>query len=394
MSTRYDTLAGASRGYYALLGVLSLLVASGWAAAHTMDQQGHVVTGMTNQVVWGLPHVFAVFLVLAASGSLNAASIASVFGRESYKPLARLSGLLAIALLVGGLAVLVLDLGRPDRLIVAMTTYNFRSIFAWNIFLYTGFIAVVAIYLWMMFEPRMNGYVRTTGIVAFAWRLMLTSGTGAIFGFLVARQAYDAAIMAPMAIAMSLSFGTAVFVLVLAATSRWSGRPLAGDLLHRLKRLLGLFVLVVLYLVAVHHLTNLYMREHHELEHFLLVDGGVYTMLFWGVQIALGSLVPLALVYLPRFSAPCYALAAAVLVIVGGFAQLYVIIIGGQAFPLTLFPGADVSSAFFDGVVASYTPSLPEWLLGTGGMGLALLVTLIGLRILPFLPERFGEANA
>jgi formate-dependent nitrite reductase membrane component NrfD len=42
--------------------------------------------------------------------------------------------------------VLVLDLGRPDRLIVAMTEYNFKSIFAWNIILYNGFFAIVAVY--------------------------------------------------------------------------------------------------------------------------------------------------------------------------------------------------------------------------------------------------------
>ena len=34
--------------------------------------------------------------------------------------------------------VLMLDLGRPDRLIVAATHYNFTSVFAWNVFLYSG----------------------------------------------------------------------------------------------------------------------------------------------------------------------------------------------------------------------------------------------------------------
>jgi molybdopterin-containing oxidoreductase family membrane subunit len=33
---------------------------------------------MNNQVVWGLPHVFAIFLIIAASGILNIASISSV----------------------------------------------------------------------------------------------------------------------------------------------------------------------------------------------------------------------------------------------------------------------------------------------------------------------------
>ena len=113
------------------------MVSIGLGAAWYIEHHGHVVTGMDNQVVWGIPHVFAVFLIIAASGALNVASMGSVFGQTVYKPLGRLSGLVAFALLVGGLAVLVLDLGRPDQLIVAMTIYNFKSIFAWNIFLYT-----------------------------------------------------------------------------------------------------------------------------------------------------------------------------------------------------------------------------------------------------------------
>ena len=95
----------------------------GLAAVWYIEHHGHIVTGMNNQIVWGLPHVFAVFLVVAASGALNVASMASVFGKTEFKPLAPLSGVLAIALLLGGLTVLMLDLGRPDRLIVAMTYY-------------------------------------------------------------------------------------------------------------------------------------------------------------------------------------------------------------------------------------------------------------------------------
>ena len=67
-----------------------------------------------------------------------------------------------------------------------MTHYNFKSIFAWNIFLYTGFFAVVVFYLWTLFERRMNGYTQRAGVLAFLWRLVLTTGTGSIFGFLVA----------------------------------------------------------------------------------------------------------------------------------------------------------------------------------------------------------------
>jgi Ni/Fe-hydrogenase subunit HybB-like protein len=389
----YLKIEGRSAGFFALLALLAALIATGLGAALYMEHNGHWVTGMSNQIIWGTPHVFAVFLIVAASGALNVASIASVFGRQLYKPLARLSGLLAIALLVGGLAVLVLDLGRPERLIVAMTYYNFKSIFAWNIILYTGFMAVVAVYLWMMFERRFNDYTKPAGMAAFLWRLTLTTGTGSIFGFLVAREAYDSAMLAPMFIILSFAYGLAIFILVLFAATRWTGRPLGDVMVARLKNLLGVFVASVLYFVVAYHLTNLYMTGKHDLERFILLDGGVYTRLFWIGQILIGGIVPLVLLYSKLGRSRAMIALAAILVIVGGLAQMYVTIIGGQALPMPLFPGKEVSSSFFDGVVASYTPSLPEFLLGIGGIGLALGMTTFAIKVLPFLPQSLADAD-
>lgn len=392
----YSEIEGRSTRFYIFAAVLGAFVLAGLGAALYMEHHGHYVTGMSNQIVWGMPHVFAIFLIVAASGALNVASIGTVFGKALYKPLGRLSGLLALALLVGGLAVLVLDLGRPDRLIVAMTTYNFKSIFAWNIYLYVGFIAVVAVYLWLQMERRMNRYVSAAGMVAFLWRLVLTTGTGSIFGFLVAREAYDSAVMAPLFIAMSFSFGLAAYILVLLAACRGSGRELGNAVLHRLGRLLGVFVAVVLYFTAVQHLTNLYAAEHIGVERFILLDGGIYTMLFWGVQVVMGGLLPLVLVFRSSSGSQntAWTMAlASVLVIIGGIAQVYVIVIGGQAWPLTLFPGMEVSSSFYDGVVNSYTPSLPEIGLGLGGVALAGLIVLFAIKVLRFLPVTLANSE-
>jgi len=382
----YSEIEGRSAGFYLLAALLGAAALSGLLAAMYMEHYGHYVTGMNNQIVWGMPHVFAIFLIVAASGALNVASIGTVFGKESYKPLGRLSGLLALALLLGGLTVLVLDLGRPDRLIVAMTTYNFKSIFAWNIYFYVGFIAVVVVYLWLQMERRMNRYVAAAGMVAFLWRLALTTGTGSIFGFLVAREAYDSAVMAPLFIAMSFSFGLAAYILVLLAAYRGSGRELSDDAVRRLGRLLGVFVAAVLYFTTVQHLTNLYAAEHSGVERFILLDGGIYTLLFWGVQVVIGGLLPLVLI----FRSGNMALAS-MLVIVGGFAQVYVIVIGGQAWPLTLFPGMQESSSFYDGAIAIYAPSVPEIALGLGGVALAGLVVLFGIKVLRFLPATLAE---
>ena len=396
MKIRFTPLAGNSVKYWALLGALGLIAAVGMFAAHHMETNGHYVTGMNNQIVWGLPHVFAVFLIVAASGALNIASISSVFNRKAYKPLSRLSALLALSLLIGGLAVLVLDLGRPDRLIVAMTYYNFKSIFAWNMILYNGFFLIVGVYLWMMMEKKMNKFSRPAGFAAFIWRLALTTGTGSIFGFIVARQAYDAAIMAPMFVIMSFAYGLAIFMLVMFVAYNGSGRELGDAVVTRLKNLLGVFIAAALYFVVVYHLTNLYATEHHSVERFILLGengGSVFSSIFWIGQIILGGIVPLILLYLPSTgSNRKFVALAAALVIVGGFAQMYVTIIGGQAFPLVLFPGAEVSSLFFDGVPNAYSPSGWELLLGLAGVAITLIAVTFAAKILPFLPESLADA--
>jgi molybdopterin-containing oxidoreductase family membrane subunit len=388
MKVAFREIEGSSPGYYGLVGALGVFAAAGLLAAFYMEHYGHIVTGMNNQIVWGMPHVFAVFLIVAASGALNVASIASVFGIAMYKPLAPLSGLLAIALLIGGLTVLMLDLGRPDRLIVAMTYYNFKSIFALNIFLYTGFMAIVVVYLWTMMERRMNPYTKPAGFIAFVWRLLLTTGTGSIFGFLVARQAYDSALLAPMFIVMSFSYGLAIYLLVLMAACRGTGRPLGDDILLRLKSLQAIFIAAVLYFVGVYHLTNLYFTKHHGVERFILMDGGIHTQLFWIGQILLGNVLPLAILFHPRLgkSRRLIALSAG-MVVLGGLAQMYVTIIGGQAYPLVLFPGMQVSSSFYDGVVHGYIASLPEVMLGLGGVAIAGIIVVFAVKLLRFLPE-------
>jgi molybdopterin-containing oxidoreductase family membrane subunit len=375
------------RYFYALVAAALATLLLGLAAFHYTEEHGHIVTGMNNQIVWGMPHVFAIFLIVAASGVLNVASIGSVFGQTIYKARAPLSGLLSIAMLAGGLMVLLLDLGRPDRLIVAATHYNFKSIFTWNIFLYSGMFAIVGVYLWTLMERRMNPWSKKAGLMAFIWRLVLTTGTGSIFGFLVARQGYGTAILAPMFIVMSFAWGLAVFYLVQASMFAWNGMALHASIHRRMRNLLGIFIAGTFYFVLAFHLTNLYYARQIEFEQFILLGGNVYSLLLWIGFLLIGTVLPLLLIFHPSLGGQKSMIAASILVLIGAFALLYSFIVGGQAFPLEMFVGYQASSSFGDGQLGNYVPSLPEVLLGLGGVATAFLITVIGVRVLHFLPE-------
>lgn len=386
-SPQYAAIQFKNRLYYALLAAAGLVVMLALYAVHLMEDRGHIITGMNNQIVWGMPHVFAIFLIVAASGVLNVASIGSVFGKAVYKVRAPLAGLLSIAMLAGGLAVLMLDLGRPERFMLPAFDFNFTSVFAWNVVLYSGMFGLVIAYLWTMMEKRMNPYTKPLGLAVFAWRFILTTGTGLIFAFLTARQAYGSAVLPPMFIVLSFAWGMAVFHVVQTVIYAWNGKVIDPEILNRKKRLLGVFLLGSLYMVATYHMTNLYFAHRTGFEYFILKDGGVYPMLFWWGYVLLGNILPLALIFMPGSGKSNTAIAASLAVVLGGFAFLYVFIIGGQAFPLDIFPGYQVTSTFGDGQIASYTPSIYEILLGFGGLAIAFIITTVSVRVLNFMPH-------
>ncbi|TRZ93363.1 MAG: molybdopterin oxidoreductase [Rhodocyclaceae bacterium] len=373
--------------FYLLVAMGGVVSAIGVAAALHMEHSGHVVTGMNNQFVWGLPHVVSIFLIIAASGVLNVASMGSVFGRTLYKSRGPLAGLLGIAMMTGGLAVIMLDLGRADRGIVAATHVNLTSVFGWNMILYPVFYGLVAVYLWTLMERRMNPWSKAAGLATFVWRVVLTSGTGSIFAFLVARQAYGTALLAPMFIVMSFSWGLAVFIPVQAAMYASRGETLPPLVHQRMKNLLATFIAAVLYLTAILHLANAYFAKNIAFEYFILF-GSEFSGMFWIGQVLIGSLLPMALLFHPATRTRTLWLnVASLLVIVGAYFHLYVFIVGGQAFPLDIFPGYDVKSSFMDGAIDHYTASLPEILLSLGGLGITFTITLIGVRALNFMPH-------
>ena len=375
--------------YWGIFLFLGFLIFLSLASSAYMEHEGHDVTGMNNQIVWGLPHIFAVTLIVIASGVLNIASMSSAFNKKLYKPLAPLSALFAIAFLIAGLIILVLDLGRPDRLIVAMTTYNFKSIFAWNIFLYSGFFVILAIYIWSMLDFNVNRFSSLVGKIAFGWRIILTTGTGSIFGFLVAREAYSTAVLAPLFIVMSLLYGTAVFYLLLRIISKLQSIDIPHEITTNIRRLMIIFLLANIYFLILYHITNLYISKQVAVESFILLNGGGYTTMFWLGQVGLGLIVPLSYEMTNGENRSFALTITSIMVLIGGFFAVAVIIIGGQAFPLNIFPDHTIlESSFYDNVIHSYTPSIFEFGLGIGGTSLALIIILILITNLKFIPSK------
>jgi Ni/Fe-hydrogenase subunit HybB-like protein len=169
-----------------------------------------------------------------------------------------------------------------------------------------------------------------------------------------------------MFVVMSFAYGLAIYMLVLMFSfrlGRAAHRPDDAEAAEEPARPLRRRGAVLSRLV--YHLTKLYGAKNADFETFLLINGGIYTAAcsgsagYWSA-----ACVPLGIIYHPELSKDRNWIAGACgLVIVGGLAAMYVIIIGSQAYPLEMFPGKTVlefgAPGDVGGQVAPYAPSFP-----------------------------------
>ena len=276
------------------------------------------------------------------------------------------------------------DLGRLDNLQSSFAHFNFLSMLSINPFLYNMYILICIVYLWAMLKEK-EKMVRVIALVAVIWAVLVHSGTGAIFGF-VPRELYQSPLLPPSFISAALSSGTALMILVILTLFRVTRRALDERLVVRLGRLLGVFVVIVLYFIFVENAYRVYVVESREAGLYFLFSG-VSSVLFWGGLVLLGSIVPAVLLFHPKTAKSIRWIAfASVLVVFGVLCERYLIVIPGQTHPPELFPNMEIISSPLPEGVVGYSISIHEVFQAVGVLALIGLAFVVGLRLLKLAP--------
>ena len=101
--------------YYTWLGVLFFVCLLGLNAYAKQWVYGLIVTGMTDQVSWGVYIANFTFLVGVAAAAVMLVIPAYIYKNEELHDLVIFGELLAVAAILMCLAFVTVDLGRPDR---------------------------------------------------------------------------------------------------------------------------------------------------------------------------------------------------------------------------------------------------------------------------------------
>lgn len=384
MSSNFVTLEGKSRGYRTAVVVLGVLALSGLISFIISYIQGHQMFGSSNVIPWGMPIVLTIYLIGLSAGSLILSSLTYVFGREEYRPIARVAVFLAIVLIFGAMLSIAIDLGRPEkfwRLFMFFYMNNMKSMFAINGILYGGYFVISLVYLGIILASK-PAVTKIMGTIAVCWAMLVHMGTGAIFGFIAAREAWVSPIKPLEFLAAALTSGVALLIIAVILTLKLSGRDLKKEIITSLGSLLKVFIVVLLLLIVVDKLTHLY-SPHREATLYMLT--GHYSWIFWGLQEGMGAFIPLAILFNPRLNKTVgWVALAATSVVIGIFFERYFLVIPGAAYPQHYYSPGHIEGVW--GALNSFVLTPAEMILSVGIFALLGLLFIQGLKYLEVLP--------
>ena len=384
--------------------------------------RGLIVTDMQNGFTWGLYVAGLAFFVGNAAGGLVLSSSIYLFGATHLKPFARLGALTAFANVAAAMAIVLPDIGRPERLWNLLVHGNWTSPLVWDVAVLALYALVSLVYLGIMMVPDLPGRAgrwvrrRTADPVAFSDRwsrrlapfallfaISIHVVTAWIFSTQGAREWWFTAALAPDFIAVAVAAGTAV--VLMAAAIAHGARP---ELEHAYRSMAA----IILGAVAVH----LFLMFNDFFIHAWSRTDAASELLrqTWGEHLAghlfevAAPLLGAALLMVPAVRRSAAGLVAgAGTLLLGVLVHRFLIMPAAMnAVPLTMEPpgqpgtqwsmpiatgryveGVDVFARSWD-----YFPTWVEWTIFAGSVAFVVLVILAGVAALPVLEGRRARA--
>ncbi len=310
----------------AILGVVIL------AAAYAYSLQlraGLGVTGLNRPAYWGLYIVNFVFFIGLSAGGIIVASLVHAFGLQQFRSVARIAELMAISCLLLAMSFIILDLGRPDRLLYVLRYPHPQSPLLWDVTVVNGYLLIGMAYGYfgtradlvraMVVKPRERwlyralalGYtdlsprslardhaiLRAFAVVGLFGAVALHTVTAWILGLTKARPGWFGAVMAPLFIVSATVSGLALLLVSVILARRFLRLAIEPKVVRRLALLLAFSLPVLGYFLIAELLTVFYGAEPAALHVFRTMMYGPYAAVFWG-NLFLGLLFPLVLLAL------------------------------------------------------------------------------------------------
>jgi molybdopterin-containing oxidoreductase family membrane subunit len=394
--------------------ILCIFLAGGLYALVVQIVEGHIVTGMRDNVVWGIYIAnFIFFIGISYAGALIS-GILHLLRIKWRTPIIRIAEIITIISTIIGPAYILLCMGRLDRLhhlaifgriqspiiwdVLAISTYLIGSI----IFLYLASIRDLAalrdypfksswrtkVYKFFAVDfigtSKQNRYldrgldIMSAIIIPLA--VLVHSVLAWIFGMTL-RPGWHSTIFAPYFVVAAVFSGTGVLIIAMWVFRKYYHLESFITKIHFNYLGIVLMILGALYgyFTFSEYLTSWYGSETWEMEVlYKLFDVDEYWWWFFFAAI-IGVLLPIIVILIPKFRTINSITAVSVIAVLALWIKRYLIIIPTLEAPL--LPLQDMRMEYIH-----YQPTMVEWLLTFSGVALFCFLFFLFSKFIPIVP--------
>ncbi|MEJ5264309.1 MAG: NrfD/PsrC family molybdoenzyme membrane anchor subunit [Bacteroidales bacterium] len=377
-------------------------------------QTGLGITGMRDIVSWGLYiSTFVLFIAISLIGSLTSA-ILKLLNQHWATPITRLGEIVAVGSLIGALLIIVVDMGRPERLWHIFVYGRLQSPIVWDIIVVNTYLIISLLLYYLPLIPDLHilhrrnlmgrGFkAKIIKFLTFGWQgteeqnitlhkalhalmiivipvaLSIHTVTAWLFANTL-RPGWDSTNFGPYFVSGAFVAGAALMIILIYGARKVFLlhdylRPLHFD---RLGKLLVLLMLVYLYFNINEYLVPAYKMREHEKHLLDSLFTGEFAYLFWFSQFG-GLILPTFLLIFKPLRKPLPLTIISFIVLVAAMIKRYLIVI-----PTLTHPFLPIQN--YPEYYKHYSPTLPEVSITVGCMAVVLLVITILMKIFPVVP--------
>jgi len=389
------------RFWVATAALLAFVATGAFAYIHQITV-GLADTGMNRPLYWGVYMAnFVFFIGISHAGTLISA-ILRVVRAEWRRPITRCAEVITVFALIFGAVSIIVDMGRPDRIMNVFRHGRFQSPILWDVSCISVYLTGSLIYLYLPLIPdlailrdRGGRFSKIYGILALGFR-----GTERQKRIIERAISVMAIVIIPIAISVhtvvSYIFATTlqpgwhstVFGPYFVVGAIFSG--LAGLLIAMaiIRRSLGLrwimkdihfnnlgLVLLTMCCLMIYFTFNIYLVEITGNEPVMMQSimekiTGTFYMPFWAMVIG-GFIAPAIILAFPKGRTVTGCVIASVLIVIAMWVERYLIIV-----PTLMHP----RMPWREGV---YLPTLTEWAITGGCVAAFILFYMIFAKLFP-----------
>ena len=396
-----------SRRFRIIALILAIIVAVGAGAYIYQLIHGLGVTGMNNDVFWGIYIISLVDIIGMSYGGAVVSAILRLAGSAWRAPITRLAEATALVTLIIGALFAIIDLGHPAHIWRFFVSPNPASPILWDIIAILTYLLATVLFFYFPLIPDLAICRDSLGdkvgrwrkkiytVLSLGWKglprqekylnwgikimsiiiIPLAVSVHSVLAWLFAvtsRPGWHSTIFAPYFVVAALFSGVAAVVLVVAGFRK--AYHLENFIGEKQIRYLSYLMLVLgvmyLYFTFSELLTEGYTLETTSVPVLASLLYGNYGPLFWLFVIG-GGIIPVLLVAVPKTRTVTGLVIASALVVSAMWLKRFLIIV--PALRQALFPVP----------TQSYSGSFIEWAILIGALAAIPLILMLVFRVFP-----------